>query len=168
MSVSTPSKARNIFIGLLSVIIFFFVGVINLDSEFGEGSHLFIKIPPTYEFYFGCPPLGINEVENEAQYKMVSAFDKRQESFECMGLWGETLAFCLIELLLVAIFIKPVFSQRIKFIVIDIVLFAAAAFVSLFCFAAWSVTPTGVVMLIVVALLAHYVILRLLRPVRYY
>ncbi len=85
-----------------------------------------------------------------------------------MGLWGETLAFCLIELLLVAIFIKPVFSQRIKFIVIDIVLFAAAAFVSLFCFAAWSVTPTGVVMLIVVALLAHYVILRLLRPVRYY
>lgn len=159
---------RIIFIAVLSIIIFFIVGVINLDGEFGEERHLFIKIPPTYEFYFGYPPLGINEVENEEQYKMVSEFDKRLKSFELMGLSGEALAFCLIELLLVAIFIKPVFSKKTKFILIDIALFATAAFVSLFCFAAWNITSTGVVKLIIVALLAHYVILRLLRPVRKY
>ncbi len=159
---------KNIFIALLSTIIFFFVGVINLDSEFGEEPHLFIKIPPTYEFYFGCPPLGLNEVENEEQYKMVSGFDKRLKSFECMGLLGEALAFCLVELLLVALFIKPVFSKKVKFILIDIVLFAVSTFVTLFCFAAWNITSVEVVVLITITLLAHYVILRLLRPVRKY
>jgi MFS superfamily sulfate permease-like transporter len=110
----------------------------------------------------------LHEAEDVDKYAEILKYEKMLKSYKSMGIFGEVLALCLVELLLVLIFIKPVFSKKLKFILLDISLIAVSALVALFCWEWWSFRQENALLCVFIALVIHYVLLRLLRPVKRY
>jgi hypothetical protein len=177
---SLIAMKKLVAIGVVSAIVFFFVGHIYW-GEFPENNSLFIKIPPTCRFHFGGLPDGrheefytrysadkLHEAEDIDKYAEILRYEKMLKSYKSMGAFGEALALCLVELLLVAIFIKPVFSKKLKYILLDISLIAISVLVALFCWEWWSFMQENALLYVFIALITHYVLLRLVRPVKKY
>jgi hypothetical protein len=149
-------------------VVFFFVGIIQWDDEFYESPGFVIKLPPTWQWYF--PSTGMDDPQSQEEEEMNAEYYRVKSLNSELGAFGSTLAFGLVELLAIAVFIKPVFSKRRKYIVSDVLLILASVFVSGICYGLWGFweTRASSVILLCTALTAHYVLLRLVRPVKKY
>jgi hypothetical protein len=152
-------------ISILSVIVFFFVGIIQLDNEWYENARLFIKIPPSWRIEYSTTMDG---PATPYLKEFLARYNKRLASYKEQGALGEILAFLLVEFWLVVLFIKPMFSKKGKFILLDMLLFGMAAFVTLICFGWWSFRHENALLCVLIVLAMHYVVLRVLRPAKKY
>lgn len=156
----------------LLLFIIFFVGRWSVEPCCDPW--LFFKFPPTTEWYMCMPegpdsgtPLYEKYLEDNTRYVHYGKLAESQR-----GLEGVVILL-IMQLCLIALVIKPVFSKKAKHILIDVLLFILGCFLSIMTcgiFYNW-VHYYGVLhdILFIVALIAvNFMVFRVLRPAKKY
>lgn len=119
---------KSLILIALGLFILFFIGIIDVGYEYSD-LHLFIKYPPTINFYFFCPDGLVEQAEPSAELLYYNQYLK---IWGLMGIGGYLISIMAIQLFLAILFVSFPMKYTYKHLVVDLILFTVCFIIASF------------------------------------